>query len=360
VLETWAAQYPNDYIPHNNVALNYMYFGRFEDARREAQRAAELSPNNASARDNLISAFIGMDRFDEAAQVVNDLERIAPDSPSVHFERSLLAFFRGDITAMEKEVDSTKGRPEEADALLQQAQFAALHGKLGEAEKFTLRAVELFKTQERPENASQSLISLAQRQALLGKCQQARQNATASLALSRGRISLSGAGLTFAACNDTAQAQALTDEMVKLYPADLPINLVVPSIKAILELNKGNGAGANQLLAPIRKYDRGLLVGNGSNFVSGHAYLQQKMGKEAAAEFEKIVSQRGIDPFDLERPLAHLGLARAALLMGDTSRARKEYQDFLRLWKDADQDLPTIEQFKNELSSLINSKEGNQ
>jgi hypothetical protein len=38
--------------------------------------------------------------------------------------------------------------------------------------------------------------------------------------------------------------------------------------------------------------------------------------------------------------LAHLGLARAYVLQGDTTKARAAYEDFLALWKDADTDVP--------------------
>jgi hypothetical protein len=40
--------------------------------------------------------------------------------------------------------------------------------------------------------------------------------------------------------------------------------------------------------------------------------------------------------------LARLQLARAAAMSGDTASARKSYEDFLWLWKDADADLPLL------------------
>lgn len=46
--------------------------------------------------------------------------------------------------------------------------------------------------------------------------------------------------------------------------------------------------------------------------------------------------------------LAHLGLARAAALQGDTTKARKSYQDFFALWKDADADLPVLIEAKKD------------
>jgi hypothetical protein len=50
--------------------------------------------------------------------------------------------------------------------------------------------------------------------------------------------------------------------------------------------------------------------------------------------------------------LAHLGIARAAVLSGDQSKARKEYQDFFALWKDADKDLPVLLAARKEYEQL--------
>ena len=37
---------------------------------------------------------------------------------------------------------------------------------------------------------------------------------------------------------------------------------------------------------------------------------------------------------------------------GDTAKARKFYQDFLTLWKDADPDIPILKQAKAEYAKL--------
>jgi outer membrane protein assembly factor BamD (BamD/ComL family) len=87
-------------------------------------------------------------------------------------------------------------------------------------------------------------------------------------------------------------------------------------------------------------------------YLRGQAYLRQRSGKEAAAEFQKIIDHRGVEPASPLYPLAHLGLARAAALNGDTAQARKSYQDFLALWKDADSDLPVLQQAKEEYEKL--------
>jgi cytochrome c-type biogenesis protein CcmH/NrfG len=50
--------------------------------------------------------------------------------------------------------------------------------------------------------------------------------------------------------------------------------------------------------------------------------------------------------------LAHLGLARAYVFEGDTAKAKAAYRDFLTLWKDADPDLPVLQQAKAEIQKL--------
>src|ERR1043166_3459519 len=351
VQKTWASQYPNDYVPHNNLALSYQFLGRYAEAQKEAQRAIELNPTNVTARDNLVGTFIGQGLFDEAAQANEELAKLNPDFIAVHATRYLLAFLRGDLStvaAME-----AQAKPDEADAFSNFAARAAFFGKFKESESLATQAVATFKTQKRSENAGQVRLVMAIREGAFGRCEQSRRNVAAGLALDRGRISLGSAGLASAICKDTAQAQSLIDEMTKRFPRDTgTVDCIVPVIKAVLELNGGNGAAVIQTLEPVRSKELGIILGVIANYVRGKAYLQQRMGPEAAAEFEKIIAHRGVEAFGVEHVLAHLELARAAMLTGDTAKARKEYQDFLALWKDADQDLPMLIEARKEYEGL--------
>ena len=110
VLQTWTRLYPNDFIPHNNLALRYQDSGRYEDALKEALEAVRLSPNNTAARDNLIGSFMALGRFDEAGEALEQLRKLYPDSPAVHFTDYHLAFIRGDQAAMEREAQWARGQ----------------------------------------------------------------------------------------------------------------------------------------------------------------------------------------------------------------------------------------------------------
>ena len=50
--------------------------------------------------------------------------------------------------------------------------------------------------------------------------------------------------------------------------------------------------------------------------------------------------------------LAHLGLGRAYASAGDNAKAKTAYQDFLALWKNADPDIPILQQAKAEYAKL--------
>jgi eukaryotic-like serine/threonine-protein kinase len=50
--------------------------------------------------------------------------------------------------------------------------------------------------------------------------------------------------------------------------------------------------------------------------------------------------------------LAHLQLARAYELSGNRTRARSSYEDFLKLWKDDDPDIPILKEARAEYAKL--------
>ena len=87
-------------------------------------------------------------------------------------------------------------------------------------------------------------------------------------------------------------------------------------------------------------------------YLRGQAYLTAHRGSEAAREFQKILSHRGIVFYSPILALAHLQIGRAIAMQGDAAKAKSAYQDFLTLWKDADPDIPILKQAKAEYAKL--------
>jgi hypothetical protein len=121
--------------------------------------------------------------------------------------------------------------------------------------------------------------------------------------------------------------------------------------RAMIALRKNDPASAIEGLRPAMRLEPGpptmLTI-----YVRGLAHLQAKSGAAAATEFQKIIDRPGVSPLNIVHPLAHLSIARAYIMMGDGARARKAYEDFLTLWKDADPDIPVFIQAKQELAAI--------
>ena len=60
----------------------------------------------------------------------------------------------------------------------------------------------------------------------------------------------------------------------------------------------------------------------------------------------------GVVLFEPIGALAHLGLARAHAMAGETAKAKAAYLDFFNLWKDADPDIPILKEAKAEYARL--------
>ncbi len=87
-------------------------------------------------------------------------------------------------------------------------------------------------------------------------------------------------------------------------------------------------------------------------YVRGQAYLALGDGRSAAAEFQKLIDHPGLINYHVTGPLAWLQLGRAQKMMGDEAAARKSYEKFLSLWRDADPDVPIYQQAKAEYARL--------
>jgi eukaryotic-like serine/threonine-protein kinase len=153
----------------------------------------------------------------------------------------------------------------------------------------------------------------------------------------------------------------LTDDLGKRFPEDTLVQFnFLPAVRARLAIGRGKASEAVENLRAAAPYELGETRAFGALgwtalypvFVRGDAYLAGHQGKEAAAEFQKILNHRGIVVNEPIGALAHLGVARAFAMQGDTAKAKTAYSDFLTLWKEADSDIPILRQAKAEYAKL--------
>src|SRR5262245_60980402 len=350
-LELWKQTYPRDYVPYNNVALRCLLSGQYERVIPNASESLRLNPNSAPAYSNLSSGFVRLNRYDEAKDIIQQAFARKLDSTNWHATLYDVAFIRGDTATMKQQTDLALGKPDEFLAWDWQTKSAEFNGQIKKSDELSLRSIDLAQTREFKEIAARFQAEHAGTLALFDDCFHAREDAAKALATSRVRSVMMAAGRALALCGESGSLQPLIDELSKRWPNDTLLNsLWLPLVKAQMELRHGNFAQAIQLLEAARRYEAvGFFA---PQYLRGQAYLAQNKGKEAAAEFQNILEHRGWAPTSLLYPLAQLGLARAAVLQGDTARARQSYQDFFALWKDADPDIPILIKAKQEYEQL--------
>jgi len=165
------------------------------------------------------------------------------------------------------------------------------------------------------------------------------------------------AALALARAGDIARAQTLADDLSKQSPLNTMLNgYWLPTIRAAIELNRKHTHKAVELVRAASAYDLGQPSPMGGTlypvYVRGEAYLNAGEGLNAQGEFQKLIDHRSIVVNFVLGALAHLQLGRAKAIAGDKEGARKGYQDFFALWKDADPDIPILKEAKAEYEKL--------
>jgi tetratricopeptide (TPR) repeat protein len=350
VLQTWKQTYPRDIVPHVNIGVYYSLVGRYDKTLEESRAALAIDPTSDSARANVIDSFIALGRYEEAAEATEELFGRAPDSPAYHYFHTKLALIGGDTERVAREAEWYAGKPYEVDFLNVQVAAAAAAGQLRRSIELARREEEVFKGREMKDNAALVETGVAETEAYFGDCKRAVGSAARGLSVSRGRPALVTAGFAFSLCGDAARTRASVEELSKRYPKDSVTNGIwLPLIRAASDLRRGgDGAAAVESLRPAERYELGDTLTFRATYLRGQAHLLRRDAPAAAAEFQKIIDRRGIDPFSPLYPLARLGLARAYAYSNDLPRARAAYQDFLAAWKDADPDLPVLQEAKRE------------
>jgi serine/threonine protein kinase/tetratricopeptide (TPR) repeat protein len=349
----WYQTYPRDMVPYANSGESYAAIGEYNRALAEEQTALALDPKGAINLAGLAIIYIGLNRYDEAKAVCREGLAAHPNVAVLHVGLFTMAFIEGDQAAIERQQAWAKGRPSEYQMLPLEASAQAFGGHLEKARQMFNRAAELAQNQGFKDPAAGDIAKLAFIEAEFGEAPAARKDVAAALAVSRSRPVVEQSAVALAVAGDLAGAQKLADEAVKKYPKDTFVNNVyVPAAEAEIAIEHHQAAKAIQLLQAAAPYDLGFFVADVTLYTRGQAHLAAGDGAKAQAQFQEILAHRGVAGFSPVDALAHLGLARAYALVGQKDKARRAYQDFLALWKNADPAIPLLQQAKSEYAKL--------
>ncbi len=361
--EAWARTYPREVAPHTFLAgFIYPAFGKYEKAVEEANKAGEIDPGEGIVSTELVANYAALNQLDKSETVMRAASDRKLDNPNLLILRYDLAFLRADKADMDRAVALAQGKSGAEDGMADHQAFVlAYSGHLREARKTAEHAVALAQQAAHPERAAIFETGAALWEAFFGNEAAAKRRALTALALTKDREVVYGAAFSLALAGESSQAQAMANDLERHFPDDTAVRFsYVPSLRALAALNRGESSQAIELLqaaAPYelgepRSYLQGFFGALYPVYVRGEAFLVARRGSDAAAEFRKILDHGGITFSDPIRALARLQLARAYALSGDRTKAMASYQDFLTLWKDADPDIPILQQAKVEYAKL--------
>jgi len=357
--ELWAQTYPRDAIPPGNLSAINGALGDYDKALAAAQEALKLDPGSGLSYTNLVAAYSNVNRLDEARATAQEAQAHNLDNPANHQILYSIDFLQHNAAGMDREAAGLMGKPGFEDVMLYgESDTAAYGGRFSKARELTRRASESAQRADEKETAAGYQAESAMREALVGNMSLARRQAQAALTLSTGRDAEAVSAIALGLAGDAAQATRLAADLANRFPEDTIVQFsYLPTIHAATALQGGSASKAIEALVPVAPYELGTAVGSFNYalypvYLRGEAYLAAHQGSAAAIEFQKILDHPSIVGNEPIGALAHLGLARAYTLSGDTAKARTAYQDFLKLWKDADPGIPILVAAKSEYAKL--------
>ncbi len=362
VFREWVISYPHDEIALGNLAITYGSLGNYDQAASAASESLQQNSNDAIAYLDLAAYQMALDQVPQSHKTIQDAFDRKLDDELFHPLLYSLAFLSNDEQSMATQVTWSEGKSETVPILLaMQSSKEGYYGHWKKARELNRLAVESLKRVGRKERAVNESMTAALREAALGHLSEAREVAISLLSQPNvGDYAKEDGALIFAWVGETARADSLVESLAKDRPeATIVQSVVLPTVRAEAELFKKRPERSIELLRIATPYQFSWDAFSGAYegclypvYVRGQAYLALKDGLAAQAEFKKILNHPGIVGTCATGALARLGIARAYVVQGNTSKAKVAYQDFLTLWKDSDPDIPILNQAKTEYAKL--------
>jgi hypothetical protein len=351
--DVWGQTYLRDSRPHNYLSAIYKLFGQFDKGLAEARDAVQIEPSRAENLVGLFYTYLALNREDEALATATQALANKLDSPDLHLGLYALAFIKNDAAGMAHELAWAMGKPEvEREMIYFEADSTAYTGQLAKANTLTRRAMIDLVSAKENETVAKHKAGAALRAALYGMVGLAHGEAITALRVSADRDVEAVGAIALALAGDTPEAQRLADDLAKRFPDDTLVKFnYLPTIRGSIALAQNAASKTIEELQTASPYELGTApceLSLMSVYIRAQAYLLTHDGSAAAAEFQKILDHRGVVMTEPIGALAHFGLGRAYTLQGDRAKARIAYQDFLSLWKEADADIPVLQEAKAE------------
>jgi serine/threonine protein kinase/DNA-binding winged helix-turn-helix (wHTH) protein/Tfp pilus assembly protein PilF len=355
VHEQWVQTFPLDPRAHINFSFLLQILGQYDRAAAESRESVRLVPSVATYV-SLIATTILANRLDEAKAAYDEAEARGMTNSSIHSLRHLVAFLEQDKPAMQEQLAWAMDHREVGEPVFKgESSTLAYYGRFRMGAQWLHQDNDAARANPVTGNAVDN-ADFALQEAEAGSITSAQQIASSLVNGPQDRDTRLELALLYARTGNIERARQIADAISRQFPLDtLTQDYSLPAIHAAIQLRQNDPAGAIESLRPALKYD--LASPNPFNslypaYLRGLAYLQMNNGRLAKLEFQKVLNHPAVVGRFVTGSLARLQLARAQAMEGDPVAARKSYQDFLRLWQDADPNIPVLAQAKADYAKL--------
>ncbi len=347
--QVWIQTYPNDYVPHTNLANVYQQRNEHAKATPEFQTAIRLAPDEPLPYANLADSYVALGKLDEARQTAETAIAHGLDSSAFRSELYMIACLRKDDADMARQLEAARRFSDGFLLLPVQVAVATYRGQLARARELTAQyeSESIAKTGLKG-SAANLWAAVAQASAVVGDKPAARAEMQKSLTLDRSiNTLLSGAG-TLGTVGDAAGARKMLDDARRSLPAAASpeIERMFQTVSATIGVGSGEKGAADALPLPTSDDDIS------GRFWIGWAKLAEGSPEVAAARFKEIIDSRRPD-ISRSAALAPLFYGRALVELGRTDEARKAYEQFFDNWKSADANVPILISARLEYKKLL-------
>jgi DNA-binding winged helix-turn-helix (wHTH) protein/tetratricopeptide (TPR) repeat protein len=344
--QLWTQTYPLDPVPWQRLANAENYIAQYPSAIDAAKHSLALNPRMAVVYVILARAYVRAGQYGNADTICRQAIATGLDGAEIHSLMLDTAFIRKDAAGVEAQMTWAQGKPAESLLSLDAAMMALSQGKARLALDLYSQTAELYRKQGLKERGNLVLANSTRLLFDMGLTAQARKLVD-RLPPVDGQTDLIVAE---AELGETSRASTTLDRDLKEFPSDTLWQKVRgPEIQAAILLNGHKPLEAIDALRPGVPYD---LRNFDLNTIRGRAYLEAGQGQEAVGEYRKILDHQGVDPLSPDYPLAWLGAARGYALGKNILESRDAYEHFFAVWKDADADVPVLQQAKLEYAKL--------
>jgi eukaryotic-like serine/threonine-protein kinase len=344
--------YPTQIDNYINITAAYSALGEFEKALPFAEKAVQMQPEDSIAAENLLSAYIGLNRMNDARVEMDRADKLGINTSTLDRVVRLQTYFLlGEPNEVQRMMTLTAGQPDEFLATQALAGTQLFSGEYHQAAATTQRAYDQAGVAKAPDVQANALLTNAASRGFAGLCEGNDAAVQKALALDKSRQTQSFALLTAGICGNSKLVGSMAQDLTRKFPDDTLIQRVfVPLAKGFVALSARQPREAIDDAEPAKAF---ALVYPGA-YLQGLAYLQLHDPTQAANAF-RITTQSPGGNLQTTAPFyaqAQLGLARAYAMGGDKADAKKAYEAFFTTWKNADADLPMLQAAKKEYAAL--------